>query len=285
MYKFEKFRGIAMVTSIVLTGMYDIGISASNKIKTPDGVLVDIKDIPFVRYRFSDYGEEEIQFIKKNMDKFPCTHLIEIDISEKAFEVLDRIEELGLELARFVYINLTEDMATKGLSDDILALVDKLMNHTFDTLNLRDVSESLFPIALSNIKRQLKEATGLRENEIGVCGGPCCFYNGNACLTAVKAREIQALYAKDVDNAVVPSANHEGSLDSLDNLDSCVNKCGCIRYHIFSHSVEAPNSFKDKGKTKKEKVSAGDADTPINVDRSGKKVKCIKPRGYTKIIW
>lgn len=271
-----------MITSILLTGMYNIGINKNNKIQTPDGITVDIKDIPFVRYKFDSYGEAQIEFIKKNIERFPCVHLIEIDLNEHTFEVLERIEKDNIRIAKFIYITATKETVITGITQETENLLNKLMDYEFDSLNIRDPESLLYPMALSNIKSRIREITGLRDTEIGVCGGPCCFYDGNACLTAVKAREILAIYTKDVDNVVVPSSNHEGNINSIDDQDSITNKCGCIRYYTFNSDVEAP-VCKEK-KAKKTIEISGDVKAEISVNMVEKKAK-EKLKGYKKVIW
>ena len=274
--------GHTMITSILLTGMYNIGINKNNKIQTPDGITVDIKDIPFVRYKFDSYGEAQIEFIKKNIERFPCVHLIEIDLNEHTFEVLERIEKDNIRIAKFIYITATKETVITGITQETENLLNKLMDYEFDSLNIRDPESLLYPMALSNIKSRIREITGLRDTEIGVCGGPCCFYDGNACLTAVKAREILAIYTKDVDNVVVPSSNHEGNINSIDDQDSITNKCGCIRYYTFNSDVEAP-VCKEK-KAKKTIEISGDVKAEISVNMVEKKAK-EKLKGYKKVIW
>ena len=72
-----------MVTSIVLTDCYSIGINGSKKFKVNDNVLSVEKDIPFVRYRFNQYTDREFNYIREMMQKFTnSTHLVEINLNE-----------------------------------------------------------------------------------------------------------------------------------------------------------------------------------------------------------
>ena len=83
-----------MVTSLVLTGTYNIGIS-NDKIKTPDGVTINLKDVPFIRYRFSKYGDTEIDFIKQNMQKFNCLHIAEITVDEDTIDTIEAVRDIS----------------------------------------------------------------------------------------------------------------------------------------------------------------------------------------------
>lgn len=263
-----------MITSIVLTGMYNIGISDSGKIQTPDGVIINTKDIPFVRYRFSEYNSEQLEFIKKNKARFNCVHVAEVTLSPKAASELKAIREMDENIACLVYIDVTDTEVANGLTDEQIELIESVEDCEIDRLLIRDKSNSMYEMALDKLKKQVSDASDFDVTDIGCCGGPCAFFGGNACLTALHAREILARYA-DRDDIVVPSANHEGTLDKADTASSCVNKCGCIRYHIFSSDMTAPIS--KSGGTKKS--------TGVKKEKSDntpKKPKQPKIAGYTE---
>ena len=266
-----------MITSIVLTGKYNIGISTSNKIKLPNGVIVDVKDIPFVRYRFDTYGDNEFDFIKANKKKFPCVHLMEITLDENTESVLNRVEEENLNIATMVYVPVGDNEVLHGLSDGTIDLLEAVGDCEFDRINIKDVSTSLYNLKVEEFKKDIADAVGVNANKVGVCGGPCCFIDGNACLTAVKARELLAKYS-DIDNPVVPSANHEGSLDKLDTAVGCVNRCGCIRYHVFNADSEAPAS-------KMAKAPKKESEPNVKAEPKEKKPKVVKPKGYVITNW
>lgn len=276
-----------MVTSIVLTGKYEIGISATGKIKTPDKNTVELKSIPFVRYRFKEYGDEELDFIVKNKRKFPCVHVVEVEIDENTPALLDRITDMDDMIAKLVYVSINDDNVVTGLTQEQINNIENIVDCEFDRIIIKDKSNSLHSIALERLKRQIKEVTGINESEIGVCGGPCCFIDGNACLTAVRSRELLAKYS-DRDDVVVPSANHEGSIDTVDGTSDCVNKCGCIRYHIYNSDMPAPASKNGEGKTKTVKVKNNETEKSIEVTEKkpqAKKAKTPKIKGYTAIDW
>lgn len=285
-----------MVTSIMLTGMYNIGISSNNKIQTPEGVIVDLQDIPFIRYRFDRYGEEELKFIANNKKKFPCVHLVEINIGSDTPDIISKIEYISENIAIMLYVDITDEVVdNKAFSDEVTEWMEDVADCRFDRLNLRDKSTKLFNSDLDIIKKEAASIMGLRAKDIGLCGGPLCFMEGNACLTAVKAREILANYA-DRDDVVVPSANHEAKLGANEGKDY-LNSCGCIRYHIFNSDMEAPVT-KSIGKvtrvSKKVKVSTPDGDKEIEVtEKTSKstnepkeqKPKVPKLKGYIPVKW
>lgn len=280
-----------MVTSIVLTGMYDIGISANNKIKTPDGTVIDLKDVPFVRYRFEKYGEEELKFIANNKKKFKCVHLVEIDIAEDTPAVIDKLNEISKNIAVMLYVDVTDQVVVdKTFSDEMIEWMENAADCTFERINLRDKSTSMFNSDLDILKKETAQIMGVRPKEVGVCGGPLCFMDGNACITAVKAREILANYS-DTDDVVVPSANHEAKIGANESeMNFCLNKCGCIRYHVFNCDTAAPasKSVKAPGETKKVKVTTPDGEKDIekkDKETKEKKPKAPKLKGYVEVDW
>lgn len=264
-----------MITSIVLTGMYNIGISDTGKIKTPDGVTISIKDIPFVRYRFDTYGEKELDFIKKNKEKFPCVHLVELTLNDDTVDIAEAIEEMDENIARIVYVPVTDAEVSRGLTDKQLEILGEVGELEIDRIMIKDKSNSMYELALDKLKKQVKEASGSELQDIGCCGGPCAFYSGNACLTALHAREILARYSER-DDIVVPSANHEGNIDKLDHQDSCVNRCGCIRYHVYNSDMPAPMSKTSREKKSTSKKSSGTKTTKKSISK-------VKNVGYEDV--
>lgn len=263
-----------MVTSIVLTGRYNISISETGKIKTPDNITIDVKDVPFVRYRFSSYNQDDINFIMENKKKFPCVHVAEITLGDDTKQLLDTLSSTDDMIGKLVYIPITDKEVEQGMSEETLNLIANIAECDFDRLIIKDNSTSLHSVALTKLKNQVKDVTGIKPAEIGVCGGACCFMDGNACLTAVRAREMLAKYSEK-DDIVVPSANHEGKLETIDIDNACTNHCGCIRYHIYNSDMAAPTSKSQKSKGKSgESKKSGD-----------KKESTKKTAGYTYIDW
>lgn len=245
-----------MVTSIVLTDCYSIGINGSKKFKVNDNVLSVEKDIPFVRYRFNQYTDREFEYIKNMIQKFSnSTHLAEIKLDERTVEIVKYIEENISNMAKFIYIDITDDAVLNGtVGDEIKDLLEPVVEFDIDRVMLRDKSTKLDTVAAKRIITDLGTEFDLDDEMIGICSSPLCFGEW-ACLTAVKARELMSKY-NNLSDVALPSANHQS-----------MNTCGCIRYMIISENLEAPSD----GKIKKEKT----AKTP-----SEKKEKApAKPKG------
>ena len=126
-----------MVTSIVLTNKSNIGISSSNKIKVEDH-LISLKDIPFIRYRFEEYGESELEFIKKNKERFKGpVHLAEINLCENIETILNNMDDIE-GLAKFVYIPIDDFDIANGIKDETVELINKIGSAYYDRLIIKD---------------------------------------------------------------------------------------------------------------------------------------------------
>ena len=235
-----------MIASLVLTGKYNVGISESGKVKI-DGNTLSLKDIPFIRYRFDHYGEEEIKFINENMTKFVGpVHLAEVTICDN---VIDILEKMNTKLAKFVYIPLDDEIvATSKLPDNVTSVLEEFDDDTpCDRIMIKDNTSMMYPLLANRYKLLIEDATGctFESKDIGVCGSTLSFRSddtpGQACLTAVWARRIMAAYA-DNDDIVVPTASHE-----------CMNCCGCIQYLVVNEDIPAPSSAKKKSAETKAK--------------------------------
>lgn len=231
-----------MISSIVLTGCHNIAVSSNNKIKVDGNILSVEKDIPFVRYRFNNYGENEIAYIKNMMNKFEySTHLVEINLSANTANELSLMSDILDSIAKYIYIDITDsNVDMNDVSEEVKNYIDSFIdNFEVDRIMLRDKTSKLDTVAAKKIIKSLEALTGLDYNTFGVCSSPLSFGDW-ACLTAVRARELMAIYSKYADVAL-PSANHQ-----------CMNCCGCIRYFVVSNDTEAPLDTKAKTKTDKE---------------------------------
>lgn len=233
-----------MVGSLVVTDKWKIGI-ANNKIKTSEGT-VSLQNISFIRYNFTRYGEEELEYIAKSIEKFEmATHLAQVTLYDGwETEVETMLERFDC-LAVFVYIDITDmDVSASNLvSPYVVEQLYKIANNDIpvEKVIMCDRSTSLYVVAANKIKRVIHDITGIEESSIGICNSPLSYFDGNACLTAMSAREIAAKYNEHCD-CPLPSANHEGKNG---------NGCGCIKSYMVTSDLEAPEQ-KAKTSTKKE---------------------------------
>ena len=244
-----------MVTSLVLNGTHKIGINSSRKIKLNAAedkeVIVSIdKEVPFIRYRFSEYTDKEISYIKEMMNTFNLsTHLIELNIISNPIEVLEKLKnEQILNIAKYIYIDVDDNVVQNGTIDPAyIDMIGELMQYDIDRYMLKDKSKSLNTVVANNIIKAITTRYNklLHSDQFGICSSPLSF-GESACLTAVKARELMSKYS-NISDMAIPSANHQ-----------CMNCCGCIRYIEINSDIAAPA---DGGNTTKKNVNKEKSDT------------------------
>ena len=218
-----------MIISLMLEDRYKIGVNSNGKF-TINNKNEDIKDVPFVRYRFDEFVESDIDYIKGMMSKFNySTHLVEISIKDGYYNELRMLREGIPNIAAFVFFPVTnEHVETLELTEKDKSLLGQLKGETvYDRLMIQDCSNTLHTESSNRLKARMEDASGFRAMDIGVCGSPLS-RGENSCLTAVRARTLSSIYAERVDCAL-PSANHES-----------MDKCGCIRYFKVKENIEAP---------------------------------------------
>lgn len=235
-----------MVTSIVLTGRHTLNVNSFNKLKAGDNIISIEKDIPFVRYRFGVYADADFQYIISTMDKLKySTHLIELNLDTNTVTNLEWIKNNIANIARFIYIDVTdEDVARGGLTTDTLNLLMGIVQYNVDRVMLKDKSTKLDIVTAKKIIDALSKQTGIKRDNFGICSSPLSF-GDMCCLTAVRAREIMAVYSLIADVAL-PTANHQ-----------CMNRCGCIRYIVIDSDTdvisESKANLKKESKSKQSK--------------------------------
>lgn len=240
-----------MVTSIVLTGRHTLNINSFNKLKAGDNIISIEKDIPFVRYRFGVYTDADFQYIISTMDKLKySTHLIELNLDTNTVTNLEWIKNNIANIARFIYIDVTdEDVARGGLTTDTLNLLMGIVQYNVDRVMLKDKSTKLDIVTAKKIIDALSKQTGIKRDNFGICSSPLSF-GDMCCLTAVRAREIMAVYSLIADVAL-PTANHQ-----------CMNRCGCIRYIVIDSDTDIISE--SKANAKKESKSKQSKSTKNN---------------------
>lgn len=266
-----------MVCNLVLTGKHNIGINKEKFMLNNE--KVDIKDVSFIRYRFDKYTDEEADYIAETMKKFNySTHLAEVYLYPGFCDDVNKLTERFDNLAIFLYISIDDDdVRENSISDYYKDLLEEAYDEevAFDRIVVKDKSTSLFTVSANKIKKIIKDITEAEDFEIGFCESPLSRYDGNACLTAVRAREIAAKYNEN-DKCALPSANHE-----------CKNPngCGCIKHTIVDHDLPAPvdkeKTKKDSSKSKKDKNGS---DTKDVKDNKPKKKEAPKRRAPERII-
>lgn len=218
-----------MVTSLVLKNKYTIGVDSADKIMVGD-TKVKIKEVPFIRYRFDSFSEEDTAYIKSTMAKFIYSgHLAEVVIKDGFEKEVEYLNDTFENMAVFLYLPITDEHVTScELTTHDIELLEKIDNSMiYDRIMLKDASETLYLVSANKLKQQVAKVTGVSASEMGICGSPLSF-GEDACLTAVRARALASIYVEN-ENCAIPSANHE-----------CMSCCGCIRYYVVESNIAAP---------------------------------------------
>lgn len=235
-----------MITSLKLKGKHNVGMNTSGCINVDD-TKVALKEIPFVRYDFEQYGVEECEYIKKSMEKFNLsTHLIQYKAyNGRLPEDLQATMEIKDKVAKYLYFTLNQEEMQMGKVSDSQVGVAMMVKQSvaFDRYMIIDNTRDMSLVVAKQIIKSLAKQLGVRETSIGICNSPLCMNDNLACLTAVTAREIAAIYSTN-DIVATPSANHQ-----------CMNCCGCMRFYEITSDIEAPADTKTKSSgDKKEKT-------------------------------
>lgn len=234
-----------MIQSLKLRNMYEINVNANGKF-VYDEVKMDIKDVPFIRFRLDKYTAEAIGYIKGLNEIFKySTMLIELDANSLSEDDVNAVKDLDDTCAIFLYIDIHEENLKKlTVSENI---EETCIEHAIETLNvdrvcLVDKTDTLNAVIAADLIESVAEELFTDAESISICSSPLSC-TGMACLTAVKARELMAEYST-VDDVPLPTANHE---------KSC---CGCIQYLEIEHNtdrvIEKSTGGKREPKEKKE---------------------------------
>ncbi len=208
-----------MIASLMVTGEYEMSTNKDGKIHLENN-KISIKDIPFVRYRLKD-SSNIIQYIQKykQMFKYSC-HVMELDaLCPHTISILNELEQNELDdIIVFIYFEVyNEDLKDIGIGAEKMESLRKIAEKHFERLILVDKTTEMHMVQYNNLVSQVMGELGLEESSIAVCGSPLSI-GDNCCLTAIKARELMALYG-ETDECPLPSAKHES-----------MNHCGCIRH-------------------------------------------------------
>ena len=228
-----------MITSIVLTGKHVIELDAYNKFKHGKN-RTSIKEVPFIRYRFDRYGQDEIEYIRDMKEKWIySSHLVEIHLDEDTEQVIEDLDKVD-NLIKYVYMEIDDSDIDNGLSDEKIRRLESIAYQYIDRFMLKDKSTKLDIMRANELKSEIASILDIDEWDVGICQSPLSFGDGNACLTALKARELSAEYAEN-DEAALPTANHQS-----------MKTCGCIRYITIDSDIkiERKKSTANKGKKK-----------------------------------
>ena len=236
-----------MIVNLMMKGTHTVNINENRIIKVGDKMINVDKDVPIMRYRFEQYTDKEISYIKNMMDKLTrVTHLAEIPLNENTITVVKELPRM----AKFVYSEITSDEADKGeISADKKNLLMQLKEviEDVDRIVFKDKTRTMDTVTYSSIVSNIAKNMGIHADKFGICESPLSF-GENCCLTAVKAREIMSKYS-EISDVALPSANHQN-----------MNCCGCVRFIVIDSDTEMVEA-KVKKEHKEHKESTGENKT------------------------
>lgn len=225
-----------MIISIALKDKHIVNLDSYGRLWINNDTKVSLKEIPFVRYKFNQYTTDELKYILDMRKKFKhSVHMVEIPLDENILDYLNILKDVD-HLVRYIYIPIYDDDVVNGLNEETVSLIKKLLDYDteIDRIMIKDNSSTLDNIRSLRLKKQIADILKINMNGIGICNSPLSFDSRNACLTAVKARELAAKYHHEDDLIALPSANHE-----------TMNTCGCIRYYTINHDIIPLTAYKN----------------------------------------
>lgn len=235
-----------MVQSIRLEKTYRIDVGQDGKF-VYDGIKMSIKDVPIIRINFSRYADSEIEYINGLLKVFMYSIVfIEIHVENIGSEDIAALKQIDDKCAIYLYLDI-DDMDIDSLDDSKLEMMDAVFyDLDIDGISMVDKTSKLNAVTAKKLVNDIASTYGIENEKISICKSPLSC-TGYACVTAVKARELMAIYSK-VDDVPLPTANHE---------KSC---CGCIQYIKIEHDVERQTkniSSSEKRSTNKIKKKTG----------------------------
>lgn len=238
-----------MISSLRITGKYNIGVSANDTIMMGDNE-VSLKDIPIVRFKLGSYGAEEVEYIRSTLSKFRYSSgIIEVNDDARLFE-MEYVSSLKDIAGILYYVSVTDEIYRSNMFNASDKLLRAIKEDNFEKVILVDNTTCLDIIGADALIKRVAKALGIGTDRIGMCESPMCLAAGVCCISAVDARDIASKYNFNTEVAI-HSANHQ-SMDT----------CSCVRHFTVKGDIEAPiklvtkksRSSSSNGKTKSTKV-------------------------------
>lgn len=225
-----------MIASIRFRGKYELGMSSSGYMDI-DGKKISYKEVPFVRYKFDKYDDSDIDFIIENSKRFDrSTTLVEIQLEAGIEDFINKLRERMEKVAVFVYADIQDIDVISAVNDvddfdyeTCDALAELVEQCDVDRICLVDKTNILNYANADKLLEQYSDMTGMDKEDFAFCNSPLSL-SEYGCLTAIKARELMAMYGSDSDDVPLPTANHQ---------KGC---CGCIQFIEINKDYKAPIS-------------------------------------------
>lgn len=247
--------------------MYNIGLDGNNRVEIDDK-KVSIKDIPYLRYKFDQYGDAEVEYIESSMKKFPYSvHIADIklgadtnSICEKLNDKFNTNEDGDVNLIMFIDVDVDADTVEKcelpGGIDEMLKDIDQSYVERFI---VRDCDQAIVDKSRADkFIKYLHTEFGIDNRTIALCGSILSGDKGYSvgCLPASVVRDLQTLKSDDVELPLVPEGHQ-----------NCGGCCGCTRYKEVDSDIKVTKSERVSGnrksKVKGEPGESSDKKVPV----------------------
>lgn len=236
-----------MITNLMIKGKYKIETDKFGNFVV-QGKKLNIKKIPFVRYRLTCYGETETEYIKSIKRVFyHSVHLVEVLLNKDVVNEVKRVKSAFSRIPIYLLIHISDDKLN-GLPEEDVSLLENCVDNDikFDGVILYDMSSRLSPIEANRLRRQISDCLGISMGDIGICNSPLSHLEENACLTAVKAREIAMDYYDGFGEWPLPTANHQS-----------MECCCCIRHIDVNEDIVCHSRNKGEREGNENKSAGG----------------------------
>lgn len=258
-----------MVSNLLFTEPQPVAVSPTGNFIIPSGEEMNNDDVPVVRYRFDNYGPENIAYINTMLTLFPKSlHVAEISLEFMSdglrynLEVYrDWIQALVnlKHVAKFIRVPIqNSDVAVERLSSEKFSILSTLfttpsllvnevptpISAVVDRVALVDHSTTLHMIAAYRIRLATASQLQLSDKQISICNSPLAQDSSMACLTANTARELGAIYGTSDEMVIATNALEGRNASST----SC---CMCLK-HIEITSMIRAGSTKTRQKSAEE---------------------------------
>lgn len=239
-----------MIKSLVITGLYNISLDANNRVEIDDK-KVSIKDIPYVRYKFDKYGDEEVEYIRKSIEKFPYSvHIADIQLVNNAQETCDRLNEIfnsnengDMNIILFVVINVYGDTVENGcFSDDAVGMIGDIDKDSVHRFIIKDCDQAIVDKSRADkLIKALMSVSHANVSDIAICGSILSGDKGysKGCLPASVVRDLQTFKSEDIEVPLVPEGHQ-----------NCGGCCGCTRYAIVDSDIKVTKSERVSGNSR-----------------------------------
>ena len=239
-----------MIISLVLNGMYNIGLDGNNRVEIDDK-KVSIKDIPYVRYKFDQYEDTEVDYIEASMKKFPYSvHVADIKLGADTTAVCEKLDtkfnvngEGDVNLVMFVDIDVDADTVERcQLSSNIAEMLENVDQSYIDRFVVRDCDQAIVDKSRADkIIKYLHTSFDIDVSNIALCGSILSGDKGYCvgCLPASVVRDLQTLKSDDIELPLVPEGHQ-----------NCGGCCGCTRYKVVDSDIKVTKSERVSGNRK-----------------------------------